>query len=883
MSVGRKWGLPWLFGLMMMYLLAGCGSDPAFDDGTSGGDSASLQVTVEPADGATDVPVNTMVTGTFNKDINVVTISDLTAYLLDDAGDKVAGTLSYNNRVMKFMPLTNLAVNKTYTFVITKDVMATDGSKLKEESRTSFTTGTGTGLQVTINPPDGTTNVVVNPTITATFNEEMNLSTVGSNNIYLVDENGTLVPGTIQYDSTHTIVSFKPTAYLLPYSEYTFVVKKDVTSVTWDQLPADEHSTFMTGPEDNMNLEVSVVPEDGATDVPINTMIVATFNKEMDTATLNSGNVYLLDANGTHIPGDIYFNHDNTVMTYILKENLEPNSVYTFVIEKDVMATDGDQLDSDSETTFTTGTRTELQVYVEPTDGATDVPVNTNILGIFNEEINTSTLDGTTVYLKKNDGTPVAGTIGYVDDADSRHIMTFNPTVDLDGNTTYVFTITQGVVSTIGDTLVSDSVTHFTTGEGNYAPVMKAAIISLAPTSVTVDTNESEVLGSLLGGLLGIQAEVDAAGVQGLAEIDLTMGDFLPALAEATGAASVEELMNSDISLEKLLEVISTQMGTLDAEQSKAVIDKLLAQVNTEGLGGTSVPLSDLLQFPLDTLPLSIDDLLNLGSYPASQLNTLSVLSGLNQALQPLIGEPIALPLAIEGLTSSDSGLWLQVTTPPSVALMEEGDSMHSSETRLMLKLSLLGDLFSSLGLGDGGLLNLPLYLELGSAEVNLTKLSEDNITVSVRNGLARLYIGDINSSIFFTQERLAPDDFGSVDLLNVLGLVKITAKGYAVGDADTQELSFLPVNAEQVASSFAPAGADVGSLLRSLVQHLQLDVDLLGIKLPLGEILNGILTPLLDILVPILDPLLNSVSDLLGTYAGRADVTLQSIVFEGQ
>ena len=164
---------------------------------------------------------------------------------------------------------------------------------------------------------------------------------------------------------------------------------------------------------------------------------------------------------------------------------------------------------------------------------------------------------------------------------------------------------------------------------------------------------------------------------------------------------------------------------------------------------------------------------------------------------------------------------------------------------------------------------------------MNLTKLSDDNITVSVRNGLARLYIGDINSSIFFTQERLSPDDFGTVDAVNVLGLVKITLKGYAVGDANTTQLSFLPVNAEQVASSFAPAGSDVGSLLRSLVDNLEVDITLLGIPLSLTEVLNALLSPLLDILVPVLDPLLNSVSELLGTYAGRADVTLQSLIYE--
>jgi len=895
MSVGRKWGMPWLLGLMMMYLLAGCGSDAAFDDGTSGGDSASLQVTVEPADGATGVPLNTMVTGTFNKDINLVTINDLTAYLLDDAGDKVPGTLSYNNRVMKFMPLANLAANKTYTFVITKDVQATDGSKLKNESRTSFTTGTGTALQVTINPPDGTTGVPVNPTITATFNEEMNLSTIGSNNIYLVDENGTLVPGTYQYDTTHTVVTFTPTGHLLPFTEYTFVVGGDATSVTGDQLSGDETSTFTTGSDDTLNLEVTVVPADGSTNVAINTMIVATFNKPMALTTLNSGNVYLVDENGTLVPGNIYFglDGDNTVLTYILHGNLEPNSDYTFVIENDVTAEDGDQLATDSLTHFTTGSHTELQVYVYPSDGQTDVPINVQVKAIFNEELNESTLSDATVFLKDTNGSAVNGIIDYIDTT-TTHMMTFTPTLVLDNNTTYVFTITQGVTAVNGDQLASNSMTSFTTGSG--ALQVKAGVFSLAPNTATVDTNESDLLGGLVGGLLGLQVEVDAAAVQGLAEVDLQFDNFLDALSSEQNASTFEELLSGNVSADTFLGLLSDQLGASGALPAQAVIDDLISQLDTKGLGDTLIPISSLLQLPTDMLPENISELLGQGVFSGATFSGFSLLEPINAALYPLLSNPIEVPLAIPGLTAGNSGLRVQVVTAPTLTVMEEGDSVHSSATRIQLNLALGADLLGGLlsGINDllsvlspgntvtADLLNLPLYVELGSAEANLTALSAQDVAMNVKGGLTRLYIGTIDDNLFFSQERLSPDDFGPVTLLNVLDLVTVTVKGYAVGDTNATELHYLPVSRVQTLSAYAPAGSDTGTLLVSLLHNLDLHVTLLGsdaLDAVVQALLGDLVTPLIDGLVPATTPLLNSVSELLGTYAGRTDVTLYSLV----
>lgn len=631
------------------------------------------------------------------------------------------------------------------------------------------------------------------------------------------------------------------------------------------------------------SLQVTVVPSSGSTDVAVNTMIVATFNKAMDTDTLNAGNVYLVDKNGTHISGDYYFGSGNTVMTFILSETLEANATYAFLIEKDVMAADGTLLGTDSRTTFTTGSATQLQVYVSPSEGETNVSTTGPITAVFNEPIETGTLNSTTVYLKDGLGNTVAGTIDYAD-TDGKHIMVFQPSAALTGNTTYTFTITGGVQSATGDSLDTPRVIHFTTGD--YASVLSAAVFSFAPTAVTVDTNESDLLGGLLGGLLGVQPQVDALGVQGLAEIDLNTVDLLSALGNELNVSSVSELLNSDISLASLLELISEQVGSIGAAEAQQVVDALLAQINSAGLGDTQIALSELLQMPVSMLSLSIDDLNSIGGLSTARYNALSLLEGLNGALTPLIGTPIEVPLTIPGLTDANSSLRLQLVTAPTISVLEEGDTVYSSSTRVQLNLGIGGDLFgqlfSLLGSDATSPVKLQLYLELGSAEANLTKLSNEEIVMNVRNGLAKLYIGAIPEDQFFQNGSLSVDDFEPVSLLTLPGIVSIRVKGYAVGGTDTTEVRFLPVNVSQMQSVLAPVGSDVGSLLTSLVENLDVDILLFEtIEVPVGDLLDALLSPLLNIVVPVLNPLLDSVSNLLGLYAGRADLTMQGLIRE--
>ncbi|MBD3800128.1 MAG: Ig-like domain-containing protein [Campylobacterales bacterium] len=881
-----KRGLALFLGTIMMIMLAGCGADSVFDNNVKG---SGLTVDVKPANGATNVFLNTDITGTFNRDIQQATlIEGETFYLLDPNDNKVAGSWSYLNKVLRFKPDANLTANTTYRFVTTNGIRGTDYSRLGGDVVTTFTTGTGLGLTVTLNPQHGDTNVSLNPNITATFNEPIDFATVTNNSFYLLDSLSAKVPVTkIEHTDDNVTVILKLASNLAPSSTYTTVVTTDVSAPNGHTLAANEEAMFVTG--NRLRLAVSINPPDGATNVPINTMITATFNKPMDLSSLNSGNIYLMHKNGTHVPGTLHTATDangNTVVTFILEPGttLASNSDYTFVVENDVISLDGEQLGTDETSTFTTGTQTKLQVYIVPADGEIGVAVTDNIVAYFNEDINDTTLNGTTFYLENNVSGVLLGVISY---DRANFVAVFNLIANLTAYTTYTFTVTTGVKAVNGDTLASDESSTFTTG--NLIRVIDAAVFTMNSNAATVDTNESDALGPVTSNLLGIQLQVDVVGVQGLAEVNIQLAGLIEGIANDTNATTVRELLESNISVTQLLQLMSDQLGALPARPAQELVNQLIAAVDGNGTDRL-VAVSDLLQLPVSTLERNVTELLAMDGLSGATTSGYQLLGSINSALEPLTTSVIELPLDLPGVTDGNSTLLAQVISPAAYAIMVEGDTIHAAQTRIMLNLEVSGSLVSSLltllgGTGDE-LVHIPLYIVLAEAVGNLTELSINNIEMAVQNGLASIYLGDIQPEIFFSNQPIDENSFGPVRLvdLNLLGssIATVDAKAYAVGDQNSSVMKFLPVNVEQYDSAFAPLGDTVGSLLTRLTSNLQLDVTLLG-SIPLTPVLGPIVSALNDLLgstlAPALSPALNAVSGLLGTYTGRADVTMLGLI----
>ncbi|WP_345989264.1 Ig-like domain-containing protein [Sulfurimonas sp. HSL1-2] len=652
-------------------------------------------------------------------------------------------------------------------------------------------------------------------------------------------------------------------------------------------LAACGRDSAFDGPVNGGELQVTIDPAEGDVNIPINKVITAKFNKEMNVSTVNNGTFYLLDENGTKVSADIkFYGTDTRLFTLTSQSDLAKDSNYTVYVTRGVKASDGYLLADDNVIHFTTGTLKYLQVTVLPSDGDTNVSVGAHMLGSFNEAVNTATLNSTNVFLRDGNGSLVDGTIDYAD-IGSDHLMTFTPSSPLDYNATYTFTIKQPVTALSGIELEYDSVNSFTTGP---LKLVKAAVFSMASTPVSVDTNNSDLLGGVLGGLVGAQATVDVAGTGGLVDIGLGFPALVSDLGSELNVTTVQELLDSNITLDAMLHVIAEQLGGIDAVEAQKFINALMADVEASELSNTPISIGSLLQFPVDMLPLDLNDVLAMTGVSSAQLSVQSLLSGVNQALAPVLNAPIEIPLYLPLLTDETSGLRLQVVAPPAIALMAEGDTIHSASTRLQLNLKvggILGDLLGALNTGLDGegsvssdLVNLPLYLELGSSIGSLTTLNNDEVAMSVQNGLATLVIGTIPDDQFFSQTPLSPEDVGAADLVNLLGLVKVSVKAYAAGVANSGAINFAPVDMMQMQSINAPTGSTTDALLNTLIGNLELTITLLGIPLDVSGLLGDLLNPLLSILLPLLTPLLDTVTGLLGASIGKADVTMMSLVY---
>lgn len=95
-----------------------------------------------------------------------------------------------------------------------------------------------------------------------------------------------------------------------------------------------------------------------------------------------------------------------------------------------------------------------------PTNGATDVAVDTAITPTFSEKMDDSTIT-TATFLVNDDSSNIEGTVSTLTQSDT--IARFTPTTTLDYNTTYTATITTGVKDLAGNILEADYTWSFTT------------------------------------------------------------------------------------------------------------------------------------------------------------------------------------------------------------------------------------------------------------------------------------------------------------------------------------------------------------------------------------------------------------------------------------
>lgn len=245
----------------------------------------------------------------------------------------------------------------------------------------------------------------------------------------------------------------------------------------------------------------STVPYDGANGINLNRAVLAAFSEAMTPATLNSNTFYLQDEQSNSVSGAVSYDATSHIVVFKPSANLSPNTTYTATILNDVTDAGGTPMARDVSFTFTTGTSIDYAppsvMDIFPASGATNVPPNRSVMVLFSEEIDPTTLTGSSFLVNGPSlagggyGDPVSGTIAY--DAGNR-IAIFTPNEFLTQGQNYQVTLTTAIRDLRGAGMGANYQAIFTTGTtndttgpaiqlvspgGNATGVVKGATVSI--------------------------------------------------------------------------------------------------------------------------------------------------------------------------------------------------------------------------------------------------------------------------------------------------------------------------------------------------------------------------------------------------------------------
>jgi ice-binding like protein/Big-like domain-containing protein len=206
-----------------------------------------MVVLTSPANNATGVSLNTAINASFNERMNPLTINT-TTFTLKQGLTTVLGTVTYSDTTASFSPLTNLAINTTYTATISKAVKDSMGNAMKADYVWSFTTGNAIDITpptaISTNPVNTETGVAIDTKVTVLFSEPMNSLTI-NNTTFLLKHGATAVSGIVTYlDSTAT---FSPLSNLLSNTTYTATITTGAKDLAGNALVSNYVWSFTTG------------------------------------------------------------------------------------------------------------------------------------------------------------------------------------------------------------------------------------------------------------------------------------------------------------------------------------------------------------------------------------------------------------------------------------------------------------------------------------------------------------------------------------------------------------------------------------------------------------------------------------------------------------
>lgn len=375
------------------------------------------------------------------------------------------------------------------------------------------------------------------------------------------------------------------------------------------------------------------------------------------------------------------------------------------------------------------------------------------------------------------------------------------------------------------------------------------------------------ILNQILGGLTGTQLSLTAMDYEALAKADVSAFGFMDAMATDLHltAATYTDVLNSQATVSQIASVLA-KTGGIDTAAATAA----KAMARDSAAAKTKVDIDRLID-------LGSAAGLPIGHSPAGLEAKVSALDILGAAATLSNGTKqvkVDLGANIPGLLSAtvDLAIGEPPQQSPWFTIGETGAVVRTAQTRLKLVVQLLG---------PGGLIGasvrLPLYVELAYAEGKLAGIDctgGQRVSIAAQPGVAELRIAEVGTMTDFSRSPAAdPAKIVQAPLLTVTGSadVKVT------NNAPTT-LVFTGTDIQKRVIKTASTRDITQSLTKSLLNSLNLDVQILGLGLGLPGPIKQTVSGLLSAATPAVDTLLDSLLLTLGVRVGQADIRVTGI-----
>lgn len=428
---------------------------------------------------------------------------------------------------------------------------------------TSFSDSTPPAV-TNVSPADGSATVATSTSVAAVFNEAINPSTITASSFELIDAFGAAVPASVAYDDNSFTASLTPAASLVPAQTYTAQLNGGATGIrdlAGNPLSSDFTWTFTTSLTQTYSAwDANATPATTSQNDPngvelgvkftVDTAGVITglkFYKGAGNTGVHTGNLWTLGGQllasatfgdetasgwqnvsfaspvsvtpGTVYVGSYYAPNGNYSLDsgYFASSGVDAgpvnllqdgvsggNGVYAYGSTSSFPSSSWNASNYWVDVIFAdaaSDTVSPTVASVSPSDGSTDAATTASVNAVFDEDIDGSTVAGTTFELRDSGGASVPATVSYV--AASRTAV-LTPSSLLAPSQAYAARVrggANGIRDVAGNAMAADYAWSFTTSGEEEHTVWGTGTVP--PVASENDPNAVE---------LGVKFTVDAAG-----------------------------------------------------------------------------------------------------------------------------------------------------------------------------------------------------------------------------------------------------------------------------------------------------------------------------------------------------------------------------------